>query len=75
MGVPWSDLGGALWASISASLPAGLLAGDQALIFVSICITPGLYQPLALPVFAYAIHFLAEAIRPLHTALYKAPRG
>ena len=73
--MPWNDPGGALWASVSASLPAVLLAFAPALIFVSICITPGLYQPLALRVFAYAIHFLAEAIGLLRTALYKAPRG
>ena len=73
--MPWNDLGGALWASVSDSLPAVLLAFALALIFMSICITPGLYQLLALRVFAHAIHFLAEAIGPLRTALYRAPRG
>jgi len=34
---------------------------------------PLLYQTLALLVLAYALHFLAEAIGPIRSALYQAP--
>jgi iron(III) transport system permease protein len=34
---------------------------------------PFLYQTLALLVLAYALHFLAEAIGPIRSALYQAP--
>jgi len=107
--LPWSDLGGALWGSVSASGPAALLAGALALplaylsvrrpsrgtktleriayfgyatpplafalalIFFTLRTVPPLYQTLMLLVVAYALHFLAEAIGPIRTALYQAP--
>ncbi len=49
------------------------LAFALALIFFSLRTAPGLYQTLGLLVGAYALHFLAEAIGPVRTALYQAP--
>lgn len=49
------------------------LAFALALIFFSLQAAPVLYQTLGLLVFAYAIHFLAEAIGPVRSALYQAP--
>ncbi|RIH89508.1 Sulfate transport system permease protein CysW [Meiothermus luteus] len=49
------------------------LAFALALIFFSLRGAPFLYQTLALLVLAYALHFLAEAIGPVRSALYQAP--
>jgi iron(III) transport system permease protein len=42
-------------------------------VFFTLRTVPVLYQTLALLVVAYALHFLAEAIGPIRTALYQAP--
>lgn len=49
------------------------LAFALALIFFTLQLTPGIYQTLFLLVGAYALHFLAEAIGPVRSALYQAP--
>jgi iron(III) transport system permease protein len=49
------------------------LAFALALIFFSLRVTPAFYQTLGLLVVAYALHFLAEAIGPVRSALYQAP--
>ncbi len=49
------------------------LAFALALIFFSLRGVPFLYQTLALLVLALALHFLAEAIGPIRSALYQAP--
>lgn len=49
------------------------LAFALALIFFSLQAAPMIYQTLGLLIFAYAIHFLAEAIGPVRSALYQAP--
>ncbi|AEB12469.1 ABC-type transporter, integral membrane subunit [Marinithermus hydrothermalis DSM 14884] len=48
------------------------LAFALALIFFSLNLVPFLYQTLALLVYAYTLHFLAEAIGPVRSALYQA---
>jgi iron(III) transport system permease protein len=50
------------------------LAFALAIIFFALRAAPWLYQTLALLVGAYALHFLAEAVGPVRTALYQAPR-
>lgn len=108
-GVPWGDLGASLWASVSASGPAALVAAllalpvayvgvrhpsawtqgieriaylgyatpplafALALIVFTLQATPFAYQTLGLLVMAYALHFMAEAIGPIRSALYQAP--
>jgi iron(III) transport system permease protein len=47
------------------------LALALAYIFFSLGTLPVLYQTMALLVFAYTLHFLAEAIGPIRTALYQ----
>ncbi len=49
------------------------LALGLAFIFFSLSLAPGLYQTISLLVLAYAIHFLAEALGPIRSALYQAP--
>jgi iron(III) transport system permease protein len=49
------------------------LAFALALIFFTLRTVPPLYQTLGLLIIAYALHFLAEAIGPIRTALYQAP--
>ncbi|MEM6327784.1 MAG: iron ABC transporter permease [Bacteroidota bacterium] len=49
------------------------LAFALALVVFSLRAAPVLYQTLALLVGAYALHFLAEAIGPVRSALYQAP--
>lgn len=49
------------------------LAFALALIFFSLRGVPFLYQTLGLLVLAYALHFLAESIGPIRSALYQAP--
>jgi iron(III) transport system permease protein len=49
------------------------LALALAYIFFSLRTAPFVYQTLALLVTVYALHFLAEAIGPIRTALYQAP--
>ena len=107
--LPWEALEAALTDSLSASVPAAVLAGGLALplaylgvrrptrgtralerlayfgyatpplafalalIFFTLGTVPPLYQTLLLLVGAYALHFLAEAIGPIRTALYQAP--
>ena len=51
------------------------LAFALALIFFSLQAAPWIYQTMGLLVCAYAIHFLAEAIGPIRSALYHAPPG
>jgi iron(III) transport system permease protein len=48
------------------------LAFALALIFFSLRGVPFLYQTLVLLVLAYSLHFLAEAIGPIRSALYQA---
>ncbi|MGM0587323.1 MAG: ABC transporter permease [Bacteroidota bacterium] len=48
------------------------LAFALAFVFFSLYATPVLYQSLALLIIAYALHFLAEAIGPIRSALYQA---
>jgi iron(III) transport system permease protein len=108
-GVPWTRLGEALWASVSASAPAAGLAAllalpvaylgvrhasgwtraiervaylgyatpplafALALIVFTLGAVPFAYQTLGLLVAAYALHFMAEAIGPIRSALYQAP--
>jgi len=108
-GIPWGRLGTSLWASVSASGPAALLAAALALpvaylgvryesdwtravervaylgyatpplafalalIVFTLGAVPFAYQTLALLVTAYALHFMAEAIGPIRSALYQAP--
>ena len=48
------------------------LAFALALIFFTLNAVPILYQTLTLLILAYALHFLAEAIGPVRTALYQA---
>lgn len=49
------------------------LAFALAIIFFALRGAPFLYQTLALLILAYALHFLAEALGPVRTALYQAP--
>ena len=49
------------------------LAFALALVVFTLQVTPFLYQTLALLVLAYALHFMAEAIGPIRSALYQAP--
>ena len=49
------------------------LAFALALIFFTLRSAPFLYQSLGLLITAYALHFLAEAIGPIRSALYLAP--
>lgn len=51
------------------------LAFALAVVFFSLHAAPIIYQTLGLLIFAYAIHFLAEAIGPIRSALYQAPPG
>jgi len=109
LSIPWGGMREALWGSVSASVPAALLAAALALpvaylgvrrpsrstrmlerlayfgyatpplafalafIFFTLGVAAPLYQTLALLVGAYALHFLAEAVGPIRTALYQAP--
>jgi iron(III) transport system permease protein len=49
------------------------LALALALVFFTLRVVPIVYQTLALLVFAYALHFMAEAVGPIRAALYQAP--
>ena len=49
------------------------LAFALAFIFITLTTAPILYQTLGLLIFAYALHFLAEAIGPIRSTLYQAP--
>jgi iron(III) transport system permease protein len=49
------------------------LAMALAFIFFSLNSVPFLYQTLTLLIVAYSLHFLAEAIGPVRSALYQAP--
>jgi iron(III) transport system permease protein len=49
------------------------LAFALALIVFTLGAVPVMYQTLALLVVAYALHFMAEAIGPIRSALYQAP--
>ncbi len=49
------------------------LAFALAFIFFTLRTAPFLYQSLGLLIIAYALHFLAEAIGPVRSALYQAP--
>ncbi|MEX1055768.1 MAG: ABC transporter permease subunit, partial [Rhodothermales bacterium] len=49
------------------------LAFALALIFFSLQAAPWFYQTMGLLITAYAIHFLAEAVGPIRSALYHAP--
>jgi iron(III) transport system permease protein len=108
-GLPWKALGTSLWASVSASAPAAVVAAllalpvayvgvrypspwtngieriaylgyatpplafALALVVFTLAVTPFAYQTLGLLVMAYALHFMAEAIGPIRSALYQAP--
>ena len=50
------------------------LALALAFVVFSLRAAPALYQTLALLVLAYAVHFLAEALGPVRSALLAAPR-
>lgn len=49
------------------------LALALAFIFFSLGNVPFLYQSLTLLIFAYSLHFLAESMGPIRSALYQAP--
>lgn len=49
------------------------LAFALALVFFSLYVSSSLYQSLMLLIIAYSLHFLAEAIGPVRSALYQAP--
>jgi iron(III) transport system permease protein len=49
------------------------LALALALIFVTLRVAPGLYQTLLLLILAYTVHFLAESIGPIRSALHNTP--
>ena len=49
------------------------LAFALAFVFFSLQISTALYQSLLLLVIAYSLHFLAEGIGPVRSALYQAP--
>ena len=49
------------------------LAFALALVFFALRTAPWLYQTLGLLIVAYALHFVAEAIGPVRSALYQAP--
>ncbi|MCH8567290.1 MAG: iron ABC transporter permease [Balneolales bacterium] len=49
------------------------LALALAFIFFSLNIIPFIYQTIGLLVFAYSLHFLAEAMGPVRSALYQTP--
>lgn len=49
------------------------LAFALALVFFSLYVSTSLYQSLLLLIIAYSLHFLAEAIGPVRSALYQAP--
>jgi iron(III) transport system permease protein len=108
-GIAWTAVGDALWASVSASAPAAVVAAllalpvayvgvrspsrwtriveriaylgyatpplafALALIVFTLSSVPMAYQTLGLLVLAYALHFMAEAIGPIRSALYQAP--
>lgn len=49
------------------------LAFALAFVFFSLYVSTWLYQSLLLLVIAYSLHFLAESIGPIRSALYQAP--
>lgn len=49
------------------------LAFALAIVFFSLQVSTALYQSLLLLVIAYSLHFLAEGIGPVRSALYQAP--
>ncbi len=49
------------------------LAFALAFVFFSLYVSPVLYQTLMLLIIAYSLHFLAEAIGPVRSALYQTP--
>jgi iron(III) transport system permease protein len=49
------------------------LALALAFVFFSLSAAPWLYQTLILLIFAYSVHFLAEALGPIRSALLQAP--
>jgi len=49
------------------------LAFALAFVFFSLYVSTALYQSLLLLVIVYSLHFLAEAIGPIRSALYQAP--
>ena len=49
------------------------LAFALAFVFFSLYISPFLYQTLLLLIIAYSLHFLAEGIGPIRSALYQSP--
>ena len=55
------------------SIPALALA--LGLVSFSLKLAPGMYQTLFLLVYAYVIHYLAEAVGPVRTALYQTSPG
>ncbi len=49
------------------------LAFALSLIFFSLTAMPFLYQTMLLLIYAYTLHYLAEAMGPIRSALYQAP--
>lgn len=49
------------------------LALALAFVFFSLSAAPWLYQTLIILIFAYAVHFLAEALGPIRSAILQAP--
>lgn len=49
------------------------LAFALAFVFFALYVIPWLYQSLVLLVIAYSLHFLAEAVGPVRSALYQVP--
>ncbi|MFP6616265.1 MAG: iron ABC transporter permease [Candidatus Hydrogenedentota bacterium] len=60
-------------AYLGYSIPA--LAFALGLVSFSLKLAPGMYQTLFLLVYAYLIHYLAEAIGPIRSALYQTSPG
>ena len=81
LAIPLAYLGVRYSSSICRTLERGAyigyatppLAFALALIFFSLRAAPGVYQTLWILIYAYTLHFLAEAIGPVRSALYQAP--
>lgn len=72
LGVRYGRAAAARVAFVGYATPPLALA--LALVVFSLRAAPVLYQTLALLVTAYAVHFLAEALGPVRSALYQAPQ-
>ncbi|MCZ6679643.1 MAG: iron ABC transporter permease [Candidatus Poribacteria bacterium] len=80
LAIPLAYLGVRYSSSICRALERGAyigyatppLAFALALIFFTLRVVPGVYQTLWILIYAYTLHFLAEAIGPVRSALYQA---